>query len=141
MASSSQESSPRSPPQGRGLYVFPMAVSLPQNQASHIVGTQKVFVELDKCWKQGTHNHESHSITAGYQMICKSTRFRNNFAVTTHMRSDSKPRSPGLRPLRSSNELGINCFLNCYLPSLHSISALVSNLKSQITGGKSSGGN
>lgn len=84
----------------------------------------------DKCLKQGTHNHESHSITAGYQMIYKSRRFRNNFAAKTHMKSNSKPRSPGLRPLRSSNELGINCFPNCYLPSLHSVSVLVSNLKS-----------
>lgn len=43
----------------------------------------------DKHLKQGTHNHESRSLTAGYQMICESRRFRNNFADTIHMRSNS----------------------------------------------------
>lgn len=42
----------------------------------------------DKHLKQDTHNHESCSTTAGYQMICKSRRFRNYFSVITHKRSN-----------------------------------------------------
>lgn len=71
----------------------------------------------DKCLKQGTHNHESCNITAGYQMICKSRRFRNSFAGTTHMRCSSEPQNQGLKQLKSRVARGINVFLPCYLSS------------------------
>lgn len=61
VASSSQEFSPESPPQGRGLCVFPMAVSLPQKWAGHVVGTQSICrTESKSTWvlEQNSNRNE-----------------------------------------------------------------------------------
>ena len=61
MASSSQESSPESPPQGRGLCMFPMAVSLPQKWAGHVVETQSICrTESKSTWvlEQNSNRNE-----------------------------------------------------------------------------------